>query len=208
MGMNPDTRQFEALDSPAALEVAQSKGWKIFRTGEKITLQGIDFTVSDIQPTKLTLRPWGSQDITAESASEAFPVKLNDLLRLSNQIIEHGPDLEISPDAVVKSAAELIDRLHHRKNENLTHHAGIGWAIKEMHHGQKVRRVGWNGKGMFLYLVPPGEYPARTQVAKETWGENGLVPYQAYIAMKTAQDTVVPWLASQTDLLAIDWELA
>lgn len=85
---------------------------------------------------------------------------------------------------------------------------GIGWAIKEMQNGMKVCREGWNGKGMFLYYVPAGEYPARTEVAKSVWGENGVVPYQPYIAMKTVQGTVVPWLASQTDLLARDWQVA
>ena len=84
---------------------------------------------------------------------------------------------------------------------------GIGWAVKEMQNGEKVQRAGWNGKGMFLYYVPPGEYPARTGVAKAEWGEDALVPYQAYIAMKTVQGTVVPWLCSQTDLLAMDWEI-
>lgn len=83
---------------------------------------------------------------------------------------------------------------------------GIGWAIKQMQDGCKVEREGWNGKGMFLYYVPSGEYPARTDIAKKEWGENGLVPYQAYIAMKTVQGTVVPWLASQSDLLATDWK--
>lgn len=81
----------------------------------------------------------------------------------------------------------------------------IGWAIKRMLHGSRVAREGWNGKGMFLYYVPAGNYPARTDVAKSEWGENGLVPYQPYIAMKTTQGTVVPWQASQTDLLAQDW---
>lgn len=85
---------------------------------------------------------------------------------------------------------------------------GIGWAVKQMHDGAKVARAGWNGKGMFLYYVPEGQYPARTEVAKAEWGEDALVPYQAYVAMKTAQGTVVPWLCSQTDLLAIDWEIA
>lgn len=81
----------------------------------------------------------------------------------------------------------------------------FGQAIEALKAGKKVARSGWNGKGMFLYLVPAGEYPARTAVAKSVWGEDGLVPYQAYIAMKTVQGTVVPWLASQTDLLAEDW---
>jgi hypothetical protein len=59
MGMNPETHRFEPLDSPAALETAQAKKWKIFKTGEKVTLNGTSFTVVDIQPTKLVLRPFG-----------------------------------------------------------------------------------------------------------------------------------------------------
>lgn len=83
----------------------------------------------------------------------------------------------------------------------------IGKAIERMQDGEKVARSGWNGKNMFLYYVPEGKYPARTDVAKKEWGEDGLVPYQPYIAMKTVQGTVVPWLCSQTDLLATDWEI-
>jgi Protein of unknown function (DUF2829) len=78
-------------------------------------------------------------------------------------------------------------------------------AIRALKGGFKVARSGWNGKGMFLYYVPPGNYPARTDIAKATWGADALVPYQAYIAMKTVDGTVVPWLASQTDMLATDW---
>ena len=59
---------------------------------------------------------------------------------------------------------------------------------------------------MFLYYVPANSYPAVTEIAKETFPD-GMVPYGAYIAMKTAQDNVVPWLASQTDLLAEDWSI-
>lgn len=82
----------------------------------------------------------------------------------------------------------------------------FGYAIQALKAGERVARAGWNGKGMFLYYVPEGQYPARTEVAKREWGEDALVPYQAYIAMKTVQGTVVPWLASQTDMLAEDWE--
>jgi hypothetical protein len=84
---------------------------------------------------------------------------------------------------------------------------GIGWVVKELQSGSRVARAGWNGKGMFLYYVPADAYPARTLVAKLEWGENALVPYQAYVAMKTAQGSVVPWLCSQSDLLATDWEV-
>ena len=80
----------------------------------------------------------------------------------------------------------------------------FGLAIEAMKKGLKVARHGWNGKGMFLYYVPAGAYPPSTEVAKAAFhGEK--VPYGAYIAMKTAQGNVVPWLASQTDMLTDDW---
>lgn len=80
-------------------------------------------------------------------------------------------------------------------------------ALDLLKSGERVARAGWNGKGMFLYLVPANSYPAQTGAAKSYWGDNALVPYGAYIAMKTAQENVVPWLASQTDVLAEDWDI-
>lgn len=79
----------------------------------------------------------------------------------------------------------------------------FGQAIEALKQNKKVNRSGWNGKGMFLYYVPANNYPAVTEVAKKEFGET--VEYGAYIAMKTAQNNVVPWLASQTDVLAEDW---
>lgn len=87
---------------------------------------------------------------------------------------------------------------------------GFGAAIHYLKAGEKVMRAGWNGKGMFLYYVPAASYPMQRN-SLETMGgvfPDDMVPYGAYIAMKTAQDNVVPWLASQTDVLAEDWQLA
>lgn len=80
-------------------------------------------------------------------------------------------------------------------------------ALVALKQGEAVARSGWNGKGMFLYLVPAPEkgYPAQTGVAKKFFGSEALVPYGPYIAMKTATGEVVPWLASQTDIVAEDW---
>lgn len=80
----------------------------------------------------------------------------------------------------------------------------FGLAIEAAKQGKKVARAGWNGKGMFLYYVPAAAYPPSTEVAKKAFGGEN-VPYGAYVAMKTAQGNVVPWLASQTDMLADDW---
>ncbi len=67
-----------------------------------------------------------------------------------------------------------------------------------------MSREGWNGKGMYLYFVPANNYAAQTEIAKKRFGDS--VPYEAYIALKTVQNTVIPWLASQADLLAEDWK--
>lgn len=100
-----------------------------------------------------------------------------------------------SPKDVFEVAYQRIDAM------------SFGHAVVALKEGFKVARSGWNGKGMFLYYVPEGAYPARTNIAKKEWGEDALVPYGAYIAMKTAQGNVVPWLASQTDVLADDWTI-
>jgi hypothetical protein len=84
----------------------------------------------------------------------------------------------------------------------------FGQAIEAMKGGLLVARSGWNGKGMFLYYVPENKYPASRNTLKTLDGlfEDNVVPYGAYIAMKTAQNNVIPWLASQTDMLAEDWD--
>lgn len=98
-------------------------------------------------------------------------------------------------------AAEIGDALM----EIILGERTFSWALQQLTDGKAVQRSGWNGKGMFLYHVPGNTYRAETEIARSYFGEN--VPYGPYIAMKTAQGNVVPWLASQTDLLAQDWEI-
>jgi hypothetical protein len=81
----------------------------------------------------------------------------------------------------------------------------IGQAVETIKRGMKVARNGWNGKGMYLYYVPENKHPFTTEIGRQLADEDGLVQYGAYIAMKTAQGNVIPWLASQTDMLAEDW---
>ena len=78
-------------------------------------------------------------------------------------------------------------------------------ALNQLKQGLPVARTNWNGKGMYVYLVEGGIYPSKTEVAKKQFGNE--VPYRAYLAMKTVDDEVVPWVASQTDILAEDWFL-
>lgn len=82
----------------------------------------------------------------------------------------------------------------------------FGQAIELAKQGKKVARVGWNGSGMFAYIVPANSYPPSTEAMKEYFkGEN--VPYRAYWALKTAQNDVATWSPSGSDSLAEDWML-
>lgn len=91
-------------------------------------------------------------------------------------------------------------------DENPNRHLDFGTAINLMKRNKRVSREGWNGKGMFIYYVPPGCYEPKTKVAaNHCTNDKGKVPYRDYIAMKTVDGMIVPWLASQTDMLARDW---
>ncbi len=70
---------------------------------------------------------------------------------------------------------------------------GIGWAVQQMENGQRVTRAGWNGPDQYLEMQTPDENSKMT------------LPY---IYIRTVQGDLVPWLTSQTDLLAMDWEIA
>lgn len=63
-------------------------------------------------------------------------------------------------------------------------------ALIELKNGRKLSRSGWNGKGMYLELQIPDEHSKMS------------LPY---VYMKTACNNLVPWLCSQTDMLADDW---
>ncbi|WP_374312472.1 DUF2829 domain-containing protein [Dongia sp.] len=80
-------------------------------------------------------------------------------------------------------------------------------ALSHLKIGMKVARQGWNGKGMFLFLVPGSTFKVNRPPLLGIYPEGAEVRYHAHIDMKTAQGDVVPWLASQTDVLANDWVL-
>jgi Protein of unknown function (DUF2829) len=72
------------------------------------------------------------------------------------------------------------------------HPTDFGWALSQLKDGKAVYRHGWNGRGQHLFLQTPDEYSKMT------------LPY---IYIYTVQGDLVPWLASQTDMLAEDWEV-
>jgi hypothetical protein len=81
----------------------------------------------------------------------------------------------------------------------------FSWALMRLKEGAKVARSGWNGSGMFAYMVPGNSYPAQTEAIKGHFAGD-LVPYRPYFALKTAQNDVATWVPSGSDIIADDWE--
>jgi len=93
----------------------------------------------------------------------------------------------------------------------------FGEAIRALKNGYKVQRIGWNGKNMWLVLMPELNLPpfssqeagpkVNDRTAKHI-GEDAPLNCNPYIVMWTADQKWQPgWLASQTDMLAEDWQI-
>lgn len=81
-------------------------------------------------------------------------------------------------------------------------------ALNHIKNGAKMQRAGWNGKGMFVFLVPGSTFIVNRPPLLGIYPEGTEITYHAHIDMKTADGQIVPWLCSQTDMLAEDWQTA
>lgn len=108
-----------------------------------------------------------------------------------------------------KGYISWLPKAHFEKLYEQARGMTFGDALIALKLGQKVARAGWNGKNMWLSLTPGQKVPA-----DKFWSEHnrefansnrGYAEVQPYITMKTAQDKIVPWLASQSDMLDEDW---
>lgn len=81
----------------------------------------------------------------------------------------------------------------------------FSWALDEIKAGRKLAREGWNGKNMFIFHVPGSRFEVNRPPLLGIYPHGTVINYHAHIDMRTADGTIVPWLASQTDILAEDW---
>ena len=76
----------------------------------------------------------------------------------------------------------------------------FGEALEALKSGKRLRRKGWNGKGIYIEMQVPDAHSKMT------------LPYIYIVTTSLVSDNpaaprgVVPWLASQTDMLSEDWE--
>ena len=78
-------------------------------------------------------------------------------------------------------------------------------ALELLKSGNKLARKGWNGKEMFLFLVNGSTFTVNRPPLNVIYPEGTQIDYRSHIDMRTADGSIVPWVASQTDLLANDW---
>lgn len=123
---------------------------------------------------------------------------------------------------MVKEKEEIQNKLIQKNNMN------FGEALEAIKQGKLATRNGWNGKNMFVFQRPADtlttsfipkvkslpesvkKWIDKNMDDKQNPGEEGLTPvkFTAYLCLKSADNTIVNgWLASQTDMLAEDWEI-
>ena len=108
---------------------------------------------------------------------------------------EHLGYISWSPEEVFNNAYRPINGMT------------FGLALEALKLGHRVQRAGWNGKGMFLFLVPGSIFKVNRPPLLGIYPEGTEVTYCPHIDMKAADNKIVPWLASQTDVLAEDWSI-
>ncbi len=81
----------------------------------------------------------------------------------------------------------------------------FGHALELLKRGEKVARKGWNEEGKFIFIA--SEFEFVTKADMEAFQKSGVNVDDTICMLNAQGDCVVGWLASQTDLLAEDWEL-
>lgn len=125
---------------------------------------------------------------------------IEELSKLQARVVKCAMRNNIIDTREVKRINELLRKHFFRENNEPAEREAFdfGEAIRRMKNGARVARNGWNGKGMFvMHCGVDGE--------DYTLSDGMAVTRRDYLYMKAADDTVVPWVASQTDFLAEDW---
>lgn len=76
-------------------------------------------------------------------------------------------------------------------------------ALRMLKRGLKVARKNWNAKDQYIMRIDP--YMNDQYQVNES--PNMVGTLYPYLAIKTNYNGIVPWFASQTDVLADDWHI-
>ena len=98
------------------------------------------------------------------------------------------------------SPKDVFERAY-RRSDGLT----FGNALELLKAGKKVAREGWNGKGMFVFLVPGSNFKVNRPPLLGIYPEGTEIDYRPHIDLKGADGSISTWAPSGSDALAEDW---
>jgi hypothetical protein len=90
-------------------------------------------------------------------------------------------------------------------NYGMQLYGSFGNAIANMKNGKKVARLGWNGKGMFIFLVEGSEFKVSRAPLNKIYPEGTDIIYRPHIDMKGVDGSISVWNPTNNDCLAEDW---
>jgi len=93
-------------------------------------------------------------------------------------------------------------------NDSALDQVSFSKALEYIKEGVSMARKGWNGKGMFVFLVNGSTFNVNRPPLLGIYEEGTEINYHAHIDMRTADGQIVPWICSQSDMLADDWVVA
>ncbi|MEN2425938.1 DUF2829 domain-containing protein [Chromobacterium vaccinii] len=91
--------------------------------------------------------------------------------------------------------------LAYRRSDGLP----FGLAVEAMKAGQRVARAGWNGKGMFVYLVQGSTFAVNRAPLLGIYPAGTEITYRPHMDLRTADGSISTWAPSGSDALAEDW---
>lgn len=78
-------------------------------------------------------------------------------------------------------------------------------ALELLRQGKRMARRGWNGKGMFVFLVNGSNFTVNREPLLSILGEGTNVTYHPHLDMKMADGSIMTWAPAQHDLFGDDW---
>lgn len=82
----------------------------------------------------------------------------------------------------------------------------FGQALELLKEGKKLVRAGWNGRGMFVFLVPGSTFQVNRPPLLGIYPEGTTIDYRPHIDIKNVDGSISTWVPSIGDVMAEDWE--
>ncbi|WP_417070843.1 DUF2829 domain-containing protein [Niveibacterium terrae] len=109
------------------------------------------------------------------------------------------------PDGYISWSPKDVFEAAYRKCEGTGQHLTFGDAIHFLGQGKKVARAGWDGKGMFLFLVPGSTFKVNRPPLLGIYPEGTDINYRPHIDLKGIDGSISTWNPTCNDVLAEDW---